>query len=110
MRRDFFKKIFPQISFKKFSKIWFDFRVAFYSYFVSKNFEILNKNLTYYFIDPNGVSSNFNYLTFNWWIRRLEAHNFYKYTFEKFSLKFTITFDYILTKIISVIISFFKKL
>jgi len=109
MRRDFFEKIFPLISFKKFSNIWFDFRVAFYSYFISKNFEILNKKLTYYFIDPNGVSSNFRYLTFNWWVRRLEAYNFYRHIFKKYSLKFTITVDYILTKIISVIVKLFKK-
>ena len=43
MKRDFFEEVFPQISFKKFFNIWFDFRVAFYSYFISKNFEILDK-------------------------------------------------------------------
>jgi glycosyltransferase involved in cell wall biosynthesis len=109
MKRDFFEKIFPQISFKKFSNIWFDFRVAFYSYFISKNFEILDKKLTYYFIDPNGASSEFNYLTFNWWKRRLEAFDFYKYLFRKFLLKFPLTADYILTKIIFRSFTLFKK-
>lgn len=109
MKRDFFEKVFPQISFKKFFNIWFDFRVAFYSYFISKNFEILDKKLTYYFIDPNGVSSNFNYLTFNWWIRRLEAFEFYKYLFKKFFLQFPLTLDYFVTKFISLSILLFKK-
>jgi len=109
MKRDFFEKVFPQISFKKFFNIWFDFRVAFYSYFISKNFEILDKKLTYYFIDPNGVSSNFNYLTFNWWIRRLESFEFYKYLFKKFFLQFPLTLDYFVTKFISLSILLFKK-
>ena len=100
MKKDFFQEVFPQISFKKFFNIWFDFRVAFYSYFISKNFEILDKRLTYYFKDPEGVSSEFNYLTFNWWKRRLEAFDFSKYIFKKFSLKFPLTIDYIITKII----------
>ena len=100
MKRDFFEEVFPQISFKKFFNIWFDFRVAFYSYFISKNFEILDKRLTYYFIDPNGVSSQFNYLTLNWWTRRLEAFNFYKYLFRKCFLKFPLTIDYVVTKIV----------
>jgi glycosyltransferase involved in cell wall biosynthesis len=110
MKRDFFEKVYPQISFKKFFNIWFDFRVAFYSYFISKNFEILDKKLTYYFIDPNGVSSNFNYLTFNWWVRRSEAFEFYKYLFKKFFLQFPLTLDYFVTKFISLSILLFKKL
>ena len=109
MKRDFFEKVFPQISFKKFFNIWFDFRVAFYSFFISKNFEILDKKLTYYFIDPKGVSSNFNYLTSNWWIRRSEAFDFYKYLFKKFFLKFPLTIDYLVTKFISIFIFIFKK-
>jgi glycosyltransferase involved in cell wall biosynthesis len=100
MRRDFLRKIFPKIFFKKFYNIAFDFRLAFYSYFISKNFEILEKRLTYYFVDPTGISSQFRYLSFKWWERRLEAYNFYNYMYKKFSLKFLITFDYILTRIV----------
>ena len=109
MKRDFFEKIFSQISFHKFSTIWFDFRVAFYSYFISKNFEILNKRLTYYFIDQAGVSSEFKYLTFNWWYRRLEAFRFYNYLFKKFSLKFPLTIDYIITKTTIKLFMLFRK-
>jgi hypothetical protein len=109
MKRDFFNRVFPIISFKKFFDIWFDFRVAFYSYFISKEFEILDKKLTYYFIDPNGVSSEFSYLTFNWWKRRLQAFEFYKYLFKKFLLKFPLTLDYIATKIIFRLSLLFKS-
>jgi glycosyltransferase involved in cell wall biosynthesis len=109
MRRNFFVKIFNKISFKKFFNIWFDFRVAFYSYFLSKNFEILDKRLTYYFIDPTGASSEFKHLTLNWWRRRVEAFEFYNYLFKKFSLKFPITFDYMLTRIIFKLFLFFRR-
>jgi glycosyltransferase involved in cell wall biosynthesis len=109
LKRDFFEEIFPKISFNNFFNIWFDFRVAFYSYFISKNFQILNKKLTYYFIDPTGASSEFKHLTLNWWRRRVEAFEFYNYLFKKFSLKFPITFDYILTRIIFKLFLFFSR-
>jgi len=109
MKRDFFVKIFPQISIKKFYNIWFDFRVAFYSYFIAKNFQIFKKRLTYYFIDPSGVSSKFKYLTFNWWLRRFEAFEFYKYLFKKFLLKFPITIDYIITRTVFKFLILLKK-
>lgn len=109
MKREFFREVYPQISFKKFFNIWFDFRIAFYSYFISKDFEILDKKLTYYFVDPNGVSSDFYYLTFNWWRRRLEAFDFYKYLYKKFFLKFPLTIDYILTKIVFKFLLLLKK-
>ena len=108
IKRDFFEIIFPKISFNKFSNIWFDFRVAFYSYFIAKNFKILNKRLTYYFIDPTGVSSEFKYLTFNWWKRRVEAYEFYNYLFKKLLLKFPMTVDYIVTRIIFILLLFFR--
>jgi glycosyltransferase involved in cell wall biosynthesis len=109
IKRDFFEIIFPKISFNKFPNIWFDFRVAFYSYFISKNFKILNKRLTYYFMDPTGASSEFKYLTFNWWRRRVEAYKFYNYLFKKFLLKFPITVDFIVTKIIFRLYLFIRK-
>lgn len=109
MKRDFFIKVFPKISFKKFFDIWLDFRLAFYSYFISKNFEILDKRLTYYFVDPKGVSSNFRYFTYNWWKRRIEAFEFYKYLFKKFYLKFPLTLNYIITKIIFGSFLLFRK-
>jgi hypothetical protein len=109
MKRDFFNKVFPKISFKKFFDIWLDFRLAFYSYFISKNFEILDKRLTYYFVDPKGVSSNFRYFTYNWWKRRIEAFEFYKYLFKKFYLKFPLTLNYIITKIIFGFFLLFRK-
>lgn len=109
IKRDFFKEIFPQITFKKFFNIWFDFRVAFYSYFISKNFEILHNKLTFYFIDPNGASSEFKHLTFNWWKRRLEVFDFYKYLFKKFYLKFPITIDYIITSVVFRFLLFVKN-
>lgn len=109
MRRIFFKKIFYQVSLKKFPNIWFDFRVALHSYFISKNFEIYNKRLTYYFVDPKGVSSEFNYLTFNWWKRRLEAFNFSNYFFKKNSIKFPLTIDYILTNLVLRLFFFYRK-
>jgi len=110
MRREFFQEIFFKISFQKFHNIWFDFRVALYSCFISKNFDIYDKRLTYYFVDPKGVSSEFKYLSFSWWQRRLEAFNYSNYFLKKYYLKFPLTIDYLLTKLIFRLFFFFKKI
>lgn len=109
IKKDYFEEIFSHISVLKFPNIWFDFRLAFYSFFIKNNFNILNKQLTYYFQDPIGASSEFKYFSSNWWKRRLEAFKFYKYMFKKFSLQFPMIADYCLTKTIVRIFYFLIK-
>jgi glycosyltransferase involved in cell wall biosynthesis len=108
IKRDFFKKIYPKISLQRFHDIWLDFRLAFYTYYIIKDFRILNKRLTYYFIDPDGASSHFKYLTFYWWKRRIQAFHFCKYFLKKNLLKYSVTPDYILTKIVFKLLLFFQ--
>jgi glycosyltransferase involved in cell wall biosynthesis len=109
MKREFFQETFKSISFRKFHNIWFDFRIAFYSYFITKNYYVYNKRLTYYFVDPYGASSEFKYLTLNWWKRRLEAFEFSIFFFNKYTLKLPLSYDYVLTKLICIIFFFKKK-
>jgi glycosyltransferase involved in cell wall biosynthesis len=109
IKRDYFKKIYSKISFQKFNDIWLDFRIAFYTYYILKDFRILNKRLTYYFIDPDGASSHFRYLTFEWWKRRMQAFQFCKYFLKKNLLRYSVTLDYILTMIIFKLSLFFQN-
>lgn len=109
IKREFLKEIYPKISFQRFFNIWFDFRLAFYSYYILKDFKILNKRLTYYFIDPEGVSSNFKHLTYDWWKRRMQAFQFCKFFLKKNLLKYTFTLDYILTMIVFNLLLFFQN-
>ena len=98
MRRRFFKQALKSTSFKKFNNIWIDFRIATFAYFVKKDFNILNNNLTYYFQRPGNISSKFNKLSKNWWLRRNEAHMYMKFYLKKENLKFKHGLDYMITK------------
>ena len=77
-----------------------DFRIAIYLLYVSKNYFILKRNLTYYRQSPFMESSKFKFLSSSWWKRRMQAHQF----FQKFSkdneLNFNKNFDFLLTKLI----------
>ena len=101
IRRKNFKKIFKSINFKKYPDIWMDFRIAIYLKYISKNFFIFNRNLTYYRQSANTVSSKFKFLSISWWIRRMQAHNYIKYYFKKNNILYRRNFDFYLTKIIN---------
>ena len=104
MRRKDFKKIINKINFQFFPDIWMDFRIALYLNHVSKNFFILNKNLTYYRQTAQMISSNFTLLSRPWWKRRMQAHKYVKYFFSKQKVIYSKNLDYFLTLIINILI------
>ena len=108
LKRSFFLKIYKNIIINKFSNVWLDTRVLLYSYFVFKEYNIVNKKLTYYFQHLNSISSNYRFLSFNWWLRRAETFNFLFYILKKNKIKIPFSVDYILTKIISYLIFILK--
>ena len=78
-----------------------DFRLAVISKFVFNDFKILNEHLTFYFHDEKGESSsNFKKFKKNWWLRRMQAHNYMKYLLKKNNLNYK-NLDYSITKIIN---------
>jgi glycosyltransferase involved in cell wall biosynthesis len=99
IRANFFKKVFKSIFCNKFPNITLDFRIAVYSFFISKDFNIINNYLTYYFQDKFGESKKFSFLSKNWWIRRLEAHKYLKYFLQKNELNYFFGIDFIVTYI-----------
>jgi len=110
IRANFFKKILKSIFCNKFPNITLDFRIAVYSFFISKDFNILNNYLTYYFQDNFGESRKFSFLSKNWWIRRLEAHKYLKYFLQKNKLNYFFGIDFIFTYIFCLFFEFKKKL
>jgi hypothetical protein len=78
-----------------------------YSYFVSKNFTFLKEYLTFYFQDPFGASSKYNFFSKNWWTRRLEAFLFLNYILKKNKLSIIKNFDYFITLNIVRLLSFY---
>jgi len=104
MRREFFEKILKSIKFNKFSDIWMDFRLAIYLIYISKNYFILEHNLTYYRQSTLMESSKFKFLSFSWWKRRMQAHNYIQYFFSKNGLDHKKNLDFYVTSIINKII------
>ena len=100
IKRQYLKKIINKIKLKRFNDIWMDFRIAIFLKYVENNFFVLEQNLTFYRKSINSASSNFKFLSKNWWKRRLEAHEYIKFFFKKNNIIYKNNIDYILTKLI----------
>ena len=90
---------------KKFETLWFDFRIASYTFMKNKNIFFLNKYLTYYRQLENSASKEFKIISKKWWIRRQEAHDFIDYLFKKNRLKNRITLDKVITMIVNKVLN-----
>ena len=99
LRRDYAKEIFKLTNVKKYHKIWFDFRVAIYSFIKFKKINIIKSHLTYYRQNPNTASKQFKFFSKVWWQRRLEAHEYYTFVCKKLNIKDTNTLDRIVTRV-----------
>lgn len=101
LKKSYFSKIKNELKPKKFNLLSMDFRLAVISKFVFNDFKILNEHLTFYFHDEKGESSsNFKKFKKNWWLRRMQAHNYMKYLLKKNNLNYK-NLDYSITKIIN---------
>ena len=101
MKREEFKKTFNKINFNLFPDIWMDFRIGLYLKFIKKNFCVLEENLTYYRQSEEMISANFKFLSFAWWKRRKQAHDYVKYFFFKNNILHLKNLDYLLTNCIN---------
>ena len=104
IRRKHFKSLMNKINFSLFPDIWMDFRIAIYLKYISKNFFILNKNLTFYRQSPEMVSSSFKFLSIAWLKRRMQAHNYVKFFFLKNKINHRKNLDYFFTSFINLFI------
>ena len=104
IRRKHFKKMMNKINFNLFPDIWMDFRIALYLKYISKNFFILNNNLTFYRQSPKMVSSNFKFLSTSWLKRRMQAHNYVKYFYLKNKINYKKNLDYFITAFVNLFI------
>ena len=98
LRRNYAKEIFKNSKVKKFNTIWFDFRIAIYTFLKFKKITVIKNHLTYYRQNPNSVSKKFKTFSKNWWIRRSEAHDYFSYISEKFKIKDPLSVDKLVTK------------
>ena len=104
IKRNYAREIFRVVKIKKFNSIWFDFRLAIYSYLKFNKINILKKYLTYYRKSESSVSNKYQTFTKNWWIRRSEAHDYFTFVSKKLKTKDRITLDKIITKMMNLAI------
>lgn len=121
IRRIFLPKFYPTSSFSlrkhefinffkystsKFELLEIDLMLYFYKIFKLKNNTILQKNLTYYLFDENGISSKYKKFNYIWFKKRYQTHKFLK----KLSIKKNpYKFDYFLTNIIFKFLNIFNQ-
>jgi len=106
-KKNFFIKFSKIIKNKNFSMLTIDFRLAVIANSILNDFNILNKNLTFYFQDRKGESySKFKKFSKNWWLRRKQAHNFMKMINKKNKISFKTKSDYLTTNIIEKLYNF----
>lgn len=101
LRSKEFKDYFNLINFKDFPDIWLDFRLGILSKFIFKNLIFIEENLTYYRQTNTNISSNFKFLSKNWWRRRNQAHDYIKFFFRKNNIVYKKNLDYFITKLIN---------
>ena len=101
------KSFAKEVCIKKFPDIWFDFRIATYSFLKFNELIFVNDYLTFYRIRKNSASSKFSKYNLNWWKRRNQAFDCYDYLCKKNNIVSILTLDRILTKLINFV---FNKL
>ena len=99
--KKYVEQVFDLIDFDMFPKIWMDFRVGIVSKYIFNQFKILTNSYTYYRQLDDSVSSEYKFLSKNWWTRRMEAHDFINYFFKKNKIKYKKNLDYNITKLIN---------
>ena len=104
VKKKFAKELFTYLKIKKFETIWFDFRIASYTFLKNKDVYICQKYLTYYRQLDSSVSKKFKTFSKNWWYRRNQAHDFIMHLKIKFKIKNVITLDRLITRIINFIL------
>ena len=104
IKKEVVDKLFTSISTKDFTDVWMDFRICIYAQYILKNFNRVNKNLTYYRRTENNISSNFRKFSKNWWKRRDQAHEYFHFFCKNNDIKFKKNLDYLFTKFVCLFI------
>ena len=97
IKKKYLKKILKKISTQNFKNIWLDFRIINQATIEFNNVFSIPSYLTMYQQKSDSASSGFKKFSKNWWLRRLEAHQFLKYLYKKNNRNLPLTFDAIIT-------------
>jgi len=101
IERRYAKKIFKLLKIQTFPNIWFDFRIATFSYLYLGKIFVLKDYLTYYRQLNNSASKKYKTFSKLWWQRRKEAHDFYLFISDQLKIKKKITLDNVITNLVN---------
>ena len=62
---------------------------------IKKDFNMMDKHLTFYVKNVGSATSEFAIFNKNWWVRRNESHQYMNYIFSKYRLKYEKSFDFL---------------
>ena len=103
IKTNFLKQCFQNKLFINYEMMEIDFRINVYSRCIEKNYKIISENLTVYRNVEGSINTSVKKFTKKWWFKRLQAHKFMNYIFNKHNLKYKNIFDYSFTKLLSII-------
>ena len=107
IRRASLKNIQKRIFVNKFKEVWFDFRIAAYFSLKKKQFNVLDKHLTYYRNYTTSYDKKYKkFLNLVWWKRRYQAFEFINHIDKGSHFRNRFSFDYLVTRIINKFIFF----
>lgn len=104
IRTKYFKFFLNYLFEKKFQNLEIDTRIMLFFKFYFQEYNVINKTLTIYNFDINGIMANIPKFSKTWWIRRNQAFEYLKLILKQKKVNFKFSFDYLITSLISNII------
>ena len=97
-KRTFFAHCLKSNLFDDYPSLEIDFRLNFFAQKILNNFIIVNEDLTIYRKVNDGIMSNIKKFSYNWWLKRLNAHYFINKFYNKNKMLYNNNYDFYLTK------------
>ena len=97
-KRVFFENCLKFNLFDNYPTLEIDFRINFFAQRILRKFLIIEENLTVYRKVNDGIMSKIKFFSYNWWMKRLQAHYFINNVYEKSELSYKRNYDFYLTK------------
>ena len=105
IRKKFFELFIKNINRNDFLNLEIDARLVIFSKFYMREYNVINDKLTFYNFDQNGITADINKFSEKWWLRRSEAFSYLSNIKKKKQETFNLSFDFIITKLITFIIN-----
>jgi glycosyltransferase involved in cell wall biosynthesis len=97
VRKKFIRNFIKNSEKNKFDHLEIDARIVIFSKIFFKEYNILDKVLTKYNYDADGITADIKKFSSKWWIRRYQAYEYLKLLLKKKKKIFTPSLDYYIT-------------